>query len=137
MKVIFLDIDGVLNTKIKGVIDEDKLINLRKIIDATGTVVFINSLWSAFNPIGLSELIQRLKEWDIVCIDYIKNHSLKMKDEHVEEYLSSHPKITSYVIVDDNEYEFEEKFPNHFVKTNTRYGLTEKASRKIISILNN
>lgn len=72
MKVIFLDIDGVLNTKIKGVIDEDKLINLRKIIDATGTVVFINSLWSAFNPIGLSELIQRLKEWDIVCIDYIK-----------------------------------------------------------------
>ena len=29
MKVIFLDIDGVLNTKIKGVIDEDKLINLR------------------------------------------------------------------------------------------------------------
>lgn len=136
MKVIFLDIDGVLNTKIKGVIEESKLIYLRKIIDATGAVVFITSLWSAFNTIGLNELIQQLNDYDIVCIDYIHNHSLKMKDEHVEEYLSSHPEITSYVIVDDNEYEFEKKFPLHFVQTNTRYGLTEKDSIKIISILN-
>ena len=98
-------------------------------------MVFITSLWSVFNPIGLNELIQHLKEWNIVCIDYIKNHSLKMKDKHIKKYLSSHPEIISYVFVDDNEYEFEEKYPNHFVQTNTRYGLTKNDSRKIISIL--
>ena len=67
MKVIFLDIDGVLNTgwwytqmdrntpkdKYGYAFDPNSVANLKKIIDETGADIVISSSWKSF---GLSEL---------------------------------------------------------------------------------
>ena len=75
-KVIFLDIDGVLNTgrwhaQMGGNIPRDKygytfdpnaVANLKKILDETGAEIVISSSWKSF---GFSELEDM---WEVRCI---------------------------------------------------------------------
>jgi len=60
----------------------------------------------------------------------------KSRGEEIEEYLQLNDDITSFVIIDDND---DMLFYQHldFVKTNSRFGLTLDDAQKAIKILNN
>lgn len=46
MKVIFLDFDGVITTeKSRWCLDKDKMLLLKRIVDATGAKIVISSSW--------------------------------------------------------------------------------------------
>lgn len=61
-----------------------------------------------------------------------KTRLLSNREDEIAEYLNTHPEIDNYVIVDD-EY-FGDKFVDHWVKTDTLIGFTEREYRWAVSI---
>jgi len=71
MKVIFLDIDGVLNCdktpnprKFPYIVDKKLLVRLKKLLDRTGAKVVLSSTWRC-DPVGLFAA----KHWGVPFID--------------------------------------------------------------------
>lgn len=163
-KVIFLDIDGVLNTRdwhcrmtkdtprdeFGWVFDPVAVANLAHIIDETGAVIVISSSWKFY---GVPKL---RKMWEIrklpgtilditpntVSDEMLLNANLDemelgvCRGNEIKEWLSRHKgEVSNYVIIDD----FDDLLPeqgNHAVITNTLVGITESDAEKAISILN-
>jgi len=160
MKVIFLDIDGVLNCAtsksycvedggrvIKGV-DSDKVKRLAKIVEATGAQIILSSDWKdGWNKYYTSQKPSHAK--------YLDNHlykkgKLTIKDktptiykgtwfrgEEILTYLRTHRDIDNYVILDDTFFEdfSDKRIEEHLVLTNHGVGLTDADCEKAIKIL--
>lgn len=152
MKVIFLDVDGVLNNDLTldlspggwvGV-DDTLTERLHRIVEATGAQIVLTSDWK--------------DEWDVSARlrtsdgRYLHGQLAKagviIKDKTVDlgydrgagiaEYLKTHPDITSWIVIDDTPYpDFGKNgvLPR-FIKTMNPLGLTEKHVARAISMLN-
>lgn len=143
MKLIFCDIDGVLNSEIgtaeSGVlgIEEEKLYLLRALLESTGAELVITS------KARFAESIyeERLKT--------IENSGIKIRDAFRGKTLSSNPKaievlaylqnkckeIDNILILDDNDHDFSEYFKHNFILVSTNTGLTVKDVEEGIAIL--
>lgn len=156
MKVIFLDIDGVLNVIPQG---HDKwgarfhkhfIDNLRYIIDKTGAKIVISSTWRMGNE--LHGMIEMWKERELPgeVVGITPNFMLKYKTtlcrgKEIDAYLKEHPEIDNYVIIDDD-CDMEPHQLENFVMTSGNsdhpdcidigYGLTKECSEWAIKILN-
>ena len=139
MKVIFLDVDGVLNSQqlfekceddqlIS--VDEDNIKNLKTIVDATGAKIVLSSSWRY----GWAEHSDAVQDWCQILVDILAKYDLKIKDwlDKCEE------KIEGFVILDDGAYEWHRHgFDKHLVKTDfCTGGLREEDADKAIKILN-
>lgn len=159
MKVIFLDIDGVLNCRtsksychddkcglITG-IDSDKVKRLAKIVEATNAKIVLSSDWrvgwekyyTTRKPSHAKYLDNHLKKKGNLTI-FDKTplfHSGYWRGEEILTYLRSHPDITNYVILDDTFFEdFSIKgIEEHLVLTSHSVGLTDTDCEKAIDIL--
>jgi hypothetical protein len=163
-KVIFLDIDGVLNTKwwytqIDRNTPKDKygytfdprsVANLKKIIDETGADIVISSSWKSF---GLPELEDMWQERRLpgkligitpnsVSDEMLLNADLDhmelfhIRGMEIKEWLDKHGKnVSHYVIIDDMDNFFPEQ-KSHFVLTDPEVGITDEDADKAIKILN-
>lgn len=164
-KILFLDIDGVLNTKwwytqmdrntpkdkYGYAFDPNAVANLKKILDETGSDVVISSSWKCF---GLSELEEMWQERGLPgrVIDITPN---SVSDEmlltanldefemthirgcEIKEWLETKGKgVSSNVIIDDMDNFLPEQQP-HFVRTDPDEGITEGNAVQAIMILNN
>lgn len=162
-KVVFLDIDGVLNTKEwQGRMTSDTLkdefgyafnpvavANLTHIIDETGAEIVISSSWKFY---GVAKLREMWKNRNLpgtilditpntVSDEVLLNANLEeielgvCRGNEIKEWLSRHKqKVSNYVIIDD----FDDLLPEqeeHAVITNTFMGITEKDAEKAIIIL--
>ena len=162
MKVIFLDIDGVLNAEDdfgdnkpnphfsyhRGISDE-KLNRLKQIVDKTSAKLVLVSSWKVGyekylkdqeNEIGVY-LFNRLKSVGLEIYDTtIKYDTDKGNSRGVEIalYLIDHKEITNYIVLDDDERIDYEKFNvlPHLIKTSPLTGLTEEIQDKAIKELN-
>lgn len=160
MKVIFLDIDGVLNCAtsrsscidvdgrvIKG-IDSDKVKRLAKIVEATGAQIILSSDWKD----GWSKYYTSPKPSHAKYLDnhLYKKGRLTIKDktpsthkgswfrgEEILSYLRLHKDVENYVILDDTFFEdFSIKeISEHLVLTDYKVGLTDADVEKAIRIL--
>ena len=108
MKVIFLDIDGVLNCaktpnprKFPYIVDK-KLLR-RFLVDRTGAKVVLSSTWR-LDPIGLFAA----KHWGIRFMDVCPDMPKRPRRDEVRTWLSHHPKVTRYAIIDDEDDELDE-----------------------------
>lgn len=163
MKVIFLDIDGVLNTsktfddtELEIEIDDFRVEFLKRIIDATDAKVVLSSSWKNYyhkvddkiipvhnNAIELNKILLKhgIKLFDIVP-------SCKCKADEINMYLSSH-EVSSFVIIDDDSFGLMEFIGKGLIKTSNTLdgemvidmscwlGLCEEQVEEAISILNN
>jgi hypothetical protein len=87
MKVIFLDIDGVLNCdktpnprKFPYIVDKKLLVRLRKLLDRTGAKVVLSSTWRC-DPVGLFAA----KHWGVLLrsiTDQWNNFSVRALYRH-------------------------------------------------------
>ena len=159
MKVIFLDIDGVLNCRtsksychddecglITG-IDSDKVKRLAKIVEATNAKIVLSSDWrvgwekhyTTRKPSHAKYLDNHLKKkGNLTILDKTPLfHSGYWRGEEILTYLRSHPDITNYVILDDTFFEdFSDKeISEHLVLTNREVGLTDGDVKNAIKIL--
>ena len=109
MKVIFLDIDGVLNCsktanprKFPYVVDKRLLARLQKLLNRTGAKVVLSSSWR-LDPVGLLAA----KYWKVPFIDVCPDKPGSPRRMEILDWLSDHPKATRYAIIDDEDDELD------------------------------
>lgn len=137
MKIIFLDVDGVLNSqnyllnsnnKISNSINPKKITLLKKLVDETNSNIVVTSAW------------RLSKNFQI--------HALKIQDEtelirgkrgeEIKLYLQKHPNIDNFVILDDEIFkDYDDYLLKHLVKTSFYIdGLTKEHIEQAKIILN-
>jgi hypothetical protein len=163
-KIIFLDIDGVLNTKwwytqmdrntprdkYGYAFDPKAVANLRRVVDETGAGIVISSSWKCM---GLSQMEDMWDERNLpgkvvgitpnsvsdellVDTDIDSMELFHIRGEEIKEWLTKHGKhVSHYVIIDDMDNMLPEQ-QSHFVQTNPEVGITEDDANKAIVILN-
>lgn len=147
-KILFLDIDGVLNTdrqqwycqmnsiapvdKFGYAFDSKALENLATILEETGAEIVISSSWKF---LGLQTLQKMWKDRNMpgTILDITPdgdNKGLK-----IDEWLLKHEgQISGYAIIDD-ENDMQPEQQGHFVQTNPQFGITLKDAERVITIL--
>ena len=159
-KIIFLDIDGVLNPKWwiskkpsdkYGVFFETNAVaNLGKIIEETGAEIVVSSSWK---NIGLVELQNMWRDRGLpgklvdITPDYMSDEILLKEDSANVDYLYERGSeiqgwlllhgddVGRYVIIDDmDDILPEQQF--HFVQTDPEVGITNDDVKKVVHLLN-
>lgn len=151
MKVIFLDIDGVLNTEsyredpkvdyFEEPISEVHMSWLEHLVKETDAKIVLSSTWREYWDCGdiqsdrFGEYINNLFEkYGLKIFD--KTPELKDRDREINEWLKlHHEQIENYVILDDFDFEWSESNAKCLVKTMDNIGLDEKTTEKAIRIL--
>ena len=143
MKVLFLDIDGVLNINSKfqeaNQLYRPAIVNLEYLLKKEPELKIVIS--SSWRHKGIDQVRNMLKENGInpnKIIDVTGNEQSKDERDHrgyqVECWLKRHPEVKKFAILDDHTDFVPLK--HKLVKTNTYEGLTENKVEKVIDVLN-
>ena len=155
-KVIFLDIDGVLNTSYTKhrdqALDDFRLDYLAKIVNKTRAKIVLTSTWrynlskslfsfKAYNNSAKS-LIESLKERGLKISALLPDTPNNRRAEDISEFIKKH-KVTNFVILDDELFNYDSlKLSEHLLRTSfyedneLDAGLTQKMIRQAVQILN-
>lgn len=158
MKVIFLDVDGVLNsyvtireTKEVPIIDglftvADSLIEkLATIVHTCNAKVVLSSTWRKFrykkyddNRINFYDLLEtKLKDYAVEIYDVTEVSLDNKRAAEIQNWLNSHKNVESFVILDDEIYKVIPPLVKEAIAVDSYYGLTDKDVNEAIDILNN
>ena len=154
MKLLFLDIDGVLNylgCKARSPsgclgIEEEKVKLLREIIDETGALVILTSTWktdwfpSAFIedlPKDGQYLERQLAKHKVFIRAKTEDLSWAQRGQGILDFIeTSKYNVEQFVILDDESFDFIELgLENRFVKTSFTDGLLPEHVEKAVNIL--
>ena len=152
-KIIFLDVDGVLNTnsdRMTGrsdVLKPKLLEQFGKIVAATKAKIVLSSSWR-FHPqlcqVLSSALVQvaKVPEKDIIAMTGEARDGDVGRADEIGKWLdatmrSGRLPIASWVVLDDLPLGGIPFLASHFVRVDPRVGLTRKNAVKAIKILNN
>ena len=144
-KIIFLDVDGVLNNGTwaeemyeqgvrvyhDDILHEPSLAQLRRIVDETGAVIVVSSSWRQ-----IAVAYQHLKEWlaKIGLEVYDKTPYVgRLRGDDITAWFNRNPGIYQYVILDDDDD--MDGHMEHLVQTDFDSGLTEEKADECIRIL--
>lgn len=142
MKVIFLDLDGVINSHAFYPIDPYCVNILKEIINQTKAKIVITSankypFQKKRTTYEQSSLYQNyilpLEQFQISIFDYTPNINSNRYQE-ITHHLKNHPNITEFVILEDEI--FFPKLNGHQIFIDYGYGLTEEDIIPTIQILN-
>lgn len=105
MKVIFLDLDGVLNCKetpnprkLPYVVDERLLARLKQLLDRTDAQVVLSSTWR-LDPAGIFSA----KHWGVPFIDVCPDMPDNSRRDEALTWLSAHPDVARFAVIDDED----------------------------------
>lgn len=138
MKVIFLDIDGVLNDRQTFqsryehhqstgewllAIDETMVGRLANIVRKTSAEIVLSSSWrtgfsyDTCEPLGeqAQGLVDILNKYGLSI--YSRTGRGKDRTDEIEEWLRNHKDINSFVILDDDSYDLQKFIGKELVKT--------------------
>ena len=150
MKIIFLDIDYVVNcmsTKERapsGVVGvEQRLIAyIKEIVDATGAKIVLSSTWRkdwAFNLLNGKDwdyLREEFAKQNLYFFDYTPIRSDSHRGREIKEWLESTDyNVRSYVIIDDEIFDIKDLHEGHMVQTSFNDGINPYAVKMAIEIL--
>jgi hypothetical protein len=142
MRVIFLDIDGVLvvfDADTPGYTGTDEPFH-RPAVDAlntltaqTGCKIVISSMWRVLENVNVRQIF---KEEGITGEIVGETPSVGSRSEEIAAWLAAAPEpIESFVIIDDIAIDLSKTFPGRVVKTKATIGLDAgglKQARKIL-----
>jgi hypothetical protein len=138
MKIIFLDIDGVVINRaacMKGFkkVDEDCVKRLNRITDETGALIVLSSCWRLGRTIP--EIREMLKLWGITgkVLDRTRNLNAERGLE-IDDWLDSCPREVEKFVILDDDTDMAHLRP-HLVKTNFVNGLTEREAKEVLKKL--
>jgi hypothetical protein len=162
MKIIFLDIDGVLNVYCE---NRDKYgctfhkhfeDNLKWIIDETNAKIVISSSWRSSSLQVMQEMWEYRNlpgeviditpnENDVVNQGICDFYDQVIRGMEIQLWLDKNKDITSYCIIDDDNDFLLNQLANFVQTSNNKdhedcvdigYGLTRKCAERVIKILN-
>lgn len=148
-KVVFLDIDGVLNSEKfaqnmrretgvnvfgESILDAMAIRRLRVILERSGADVVLSSSWRVF-PVQRKKAIEQLRRMGVVVMDqtpYMMDGDCSRGDE-IKAWLDCHPEVDRFVILDDDDDMGE--LTNHLVQTTFWNGLKRKHIKRALEVL--
>lgn len=144
-KIIFLDIDGVLNSesyyksKVTKNFDPECVKRLNRIIKETNAGIVISSSWKllpssvymTFKDEGIEGNIIGMTP-NFLFDDWRED---KTRGAEIEQWLLENP-CNNYIILDDGEL-FKEYQKKHWIQTDYRIGLSDEDAENAIALLNN
>lgn len=164
MKVLFLDIDGVLNSAewfLSGVpkniwdLDPKAVRRLKRILEATGAKVVLSSAWRKY-PKEVAHLRTLFDIHDMTPVmttflgcthrrpDGGPQHGADNctdplthpvpRHEEISAWLAAHPEVTAFAIVDDDP-DAGRIHPDRYVRTYWRHGMYGKHERALTELL--
>lgn len=146
MKVLFLDIDGVLNSFKSILLHGSLFIKSKDVaskLDPYGSL-FIKRLTQHGVTVVLSSTWRKgseFEEWGSQAFDFKVSDrtcdypfSGAMRGDEVKIWLDEHPEVTHYCIVDDDSDMLPEQM-SHFTKIDGKEGITFADMEKICTIL--
>lgn len=165
MKILFLDVDGVLNNRLTyarihrawkesgnatkggefgwpmGHLDATLVPNLNPIVEQTGCQIVLSSSWRIIAKIPDFRQWVALKgfKYPDSIIDRTRSSVGDDPDgrgNEIKDWLKGHPEVTAYAILDDDSQDIIRVHPNNFVHTSLNEGLTEEKVQAAIAILN-
>lgn len=159
MKVIFLDVDGVLNSEefLKNnpnrFIDRKCVSILKDIIDKTGAVIVLSSgwrLWFSDNlmPVdGHSQcLYYLLNSFNIKLYSKTPDFSTDeirarktfsyVKAKEILAWINDNDNVEKYVVIDDLDL-INEQVNKNLIRTNGKIGITKEDAKRAIMLLSN
>lgn len=142
IKVIFLDIDGVMNSCFSKVSDKHESLefdkncvdNLKRIIHKTDSKIVLSSTWR------LGETLESIKK-RVFSVYGLDTHLIDMtpflgydvtRGSEISRWLNSN-KCESFVIIDDDND--MDGYVDNLVLTNAKYGLTKEDADKALDLL--
>lgn len=151
MKVIFLDIDGVLNSTRSAaalggmpwpglhkerdwhLFDPVAVGLLRRACNKTGAVCVLSSSWRMhMGASGISDLADCL---GVRIIGQTRNsRGAEIRGEQIAEWIDGHPEVTSWAILDDDSDMLPEQ-KERFVKTRFSEGFLFEHYMQLVSLL--
>ena len=143
-KYIFLDIDGVLNTKrswnTNYSLDLSKVRLLSKVVNNTNSKIVLTSTWKngydkehpENSEPHIRKLLSVFRDNNIILVGTTPDLKGRSRDKEIERYLYFHP-VDKYIILDDDESIFDSKKNLYLINYNI--GLTEKDCKEIFKIL--
>jgi hypothetical protein len=110
MKIIFLDIDGVLNCdktpnprEFPYIVDRKLLARLKKLLDRTGAKVVLTSSWRC-DPVGLFAA----RHYGVPFIGTCPDKPNSTRRNELLAWLKAHPKVTRFMVLDDEDDELDD-----------------------------
>ncbi len=158
-KVVFLDIDGVLNVISQGRDEYGSLFhkhfedNLRWVIEKTDAKIVISSTWRYAGLKQMQDMwAHRNLAGEVIditpdCAQLLGSGLWQAAERgyEIQDWLDSHPEVTNYVIFDDDNDMLKRQWP-HFVRTSKNnshedciddgYGLTLICAKMGVAVLN-
>jgi len=126
MKVLFLDIDGVLNSG-TGIIDHGLLGLIKVIVVATNCKIVLTSTWR----IDYRHVVDAVfKDSDLEIFCQTPQTFSGKRSYEIKLWLDEHPEVTNFAIVDDVPI-----CVKNFFQTDRNSGITEKIADEVIEHL--
>lgn len=153
MKVIFADIDGVLNS-VSSMIYNNRLSllgltktptleslnpiacsNLQYVLEELPDVkVIISSTWGIFHTLkSIQDIFETNNIFEERVIGITPDLYDKNRGEEIDFYLKQHPEVTDFVIIDDDSD--MGPYMDRLVKVDSRNGLSFTDAEKVIEML--
>ena len=105
MKIIFLDIDGVLNnTQTKNprnfpyIVGPELVERLKHLVAVTGAQIVLSSTWR-YDPVGLLAA----KHYGIPFIDATPDLPEKPRRDEIAQWIHVHPGVERFIVIDDED----------------------------------
>ena len=138
MKVLFLDIDGVVNCQStaqrhRGMIGIDPYMAflIGKItLDVPNLKVVLSSSWRHW-----TDGIKEVEEQVVPILDITPTIALNPRGKEIKAWLEDHKEVTRYAIVDDYADMLPEQMPNFF-RTSWLHGITKEIADEITKHFN-
>jgi len=135
MKIIFLDIDGVLNCKstpnprkLPYIVDYKLLSRFDRVLKDTDAAVVLSSTWR-YDPAGRFSA----EHHGISFIDVTPDMPERPRREEILAWLSKKPEVTRYLVLDDEDDDLDD-LP--LFQPSSRTGLTDKIAQGMVDYLN-
>jgi hypothetical protein len=138
MKILFLDIDGVLNRALVGAlrVEPECVANLNALLARVpSAVIVISSTWRQAWPLPTIAL-------DLAAAGFAHSHAIigatpvrydRPRAEEIKLWLAQVPRVERFAIVDDYG---DAEIMDHFVRTDPKVGLTAADVERVVEILN-
>ena len=109
MKVVFLDIDGVLNCattpnprKFPFIVDAVLLTRLEGLLQRTGAQVVLSSNWR-FDPAGMFSA----RYYGVPFADTVPELPGQPRSDEIRAWLKDHPEVERFIVIDDEDDELD------------------------------
>ena len=146
-KIIFLDVDGVLNSeefsrwlwdnhekKYRGyeMLDQRAILCLQDIVFITGAEIVLSSSWR-ISSLRTKQLKEQLLPYGLEIVDRTISDAHGERGDEIKEWLSRNPDVSHYVILDDDNDMSDIK--DHLIQTTFHKGLLPEHAVKAIEML--